>query len=482
MMNIELKTAAAYIRVSTDNQTELSPDSQVKEIRKFAKQHGYIVPNEFIFRDDGISGRKAEKRPEFIRMIATAKQKPAPFSAVLLWKFSRFARNQEESIFYKGMLSKNDIEVRSISEPIIDGPFGSLIERIIEWFDEFYSINLSGEVKRGMTEKVERGCAVSIPSFGYDIVDKKYVINPTTAPIVRMIYSDYLNGVTAKELARKINDMGIRTNRGNLWENRTIDYILQNPVYIGKIRWNPSGRTRRNYDDPDIMIVDGIHEPIIDEETFERVRAIYEANRKKHIRYAHHEGKQYMYMLHGLVKCSDCGSTLSTLAHGTSLQCHRYSRGQCKVSHNISIKLLNEMVITAIDSAFKTGMFTLITKDTRSKKKEPELDIEALIRKEQLKYQRIKEAYEAGAYTVDELKESRRMIDERISALRAQETAPLESQEELRRKFIDQNQNAVATLRDPSISEEEKNELLRSFIDRIIFDRKASSVRIIFYT
>ena len=172
-MNIELKTAAAYIRVSTDNQTELSPDSQIKEIRKYAKQHGYIVPNEYIFRDDGISGRKAEKRPEFIRMIATAKQKPAPFSAVLLWKFSRFARNQEESIFYKGMLSRNDIEVKSISEPIIDGPFGSLIERIIEWFDEFYSINLSGEVKRGMTEKVERGGAVSIPSFGYDIVDKQ---------------------------------------------------------------------------------------------------------------------------------------------------------------------------------------------------------------------------------------------------------------------------------------------------------------------
>ena len=481
MMNIELKTAAAYIRVSTDNQTELSPDSQIKEIRKYAKQHGYIVPNEYIFRDDGISGRKAEKRPEFIRMIATAKQKPAPFSAVLLWKFSRFARNQEESIFYKGMLSKNDIEVRSISEPIIDGPFGSLIERIIEWFDEFYSINLSGEVKRGMTEKVERGCAVSIPSFGYDIVDKKYVINPTTAPIVRMIFSDYLNGVTAKELARKINDMGIRTNRGNLWENRTIDYILQNPVYIGKIRWNPSGRTRRNYDDPDIMIVDGIHEPIIDEESFEKVQKIYEANRKKHIRYAHHEGKKYMYMLHGLVKCSDCGATLS-MAHKTSLQCHRYSRGQCKVSHYISIKLLNEMVITAIDAAFKTGMFTLITKDIRPKKKDLEIDIETLIRKEQLKYQRIKEAYEAGAYTVDELKESRRIIDEHISALRAQETAPLESQEELRRKFIDQNQNAVATLRAPSISEEEKNELLRSFIDRIIFDRKASSVRIIFYT
>lgn len=97
-MNQE-KTAAAYIRVSTGSQTELSPDSQIKVVRTYAEQHGYRLPEPLIFRDDGISGRRADKRPAFNRMIAAAKQKPAPFCAVLLWKFSRFARNQEESIF-----------------------------------------------------------------------------------------------------------------------------------------------------------------------------------------------------------------------------------------------------------------------------------------------------------------------------------------------------------------------------------------------
>ena len=480
-MNIELKTAAAYIRVSTDNQTELSPDSQIKEIRKYAKQHGYIVPNEYIFRDDGISGRRAEKRPEFIRMIATAKQKPAPFSAVLLWKFSRFARNQEESIFYKGMLSRNNIEVKSISEPILDGPFGSLIERIIEWFDEFYSINLSGEVKRGMTEKVERGGAVSIPAFGYDIVDKKYVINPETAPIVRQIYADYLSGMGALPIAHKLNDMGIRTTRGNLWENRTVEYILRNPVYIGKIRWNPTGRTRRNYDDPNIMIVDGQHEPIIDEDSFNKVQAIYEVNQKKHARYSHNMGKKYMYMLHGLVKCSCCGASLSMTAHGQGLQCIRYTKGQCTLSHYISVSKLNEMVITAIDLAFKTEVFHIKTKNIVPATEQTEIDINALIEKEQLKYQRIKEAYEAGVYTVDELKESRKLIDDRINALRAQEIKPRNTEAELRKKLVDQNKNAVETLRDPSVSEKTKNDLLRSFIDKIVFYRATEEIEIFFY-
>ena len=479
-MNIELKTAAAYIRVSTDNQTELSPDSQIKEIRKYAKQHGYIVPNEFIFRDDGISGRKAEKRPDFIRMIAIAKQKPAPFSAVLLWKFSRFARNQEESIFYKGMLAKNSIDVKSISEPIIDGPFGSLIERIIEWFDEFYSINLSGEVKRGMTERVERGGAVSIPAFGYIIVDKKYVINPDTAPIVRQIYADYLNGMGALQIAHKLNDMGIRTTRGNLWENRTVDYVLRNPVYIGKIRWNPNGRTRRNYDDPNIMIVDGQHEPIIDEDSFNKVQAVYEVNAKKHARYAHEKGKKYMYMLHGLVKCSDCGSSLSMSARGQGLQCIRYTKGQCKSSHYISIKKLNEMVISTIDTLFQSGMFNVVVKDTQSPSPVVEIDVDALIEKEVQKYDRIKEAFEAGIYTVEELRKSRDLIDRRIKALRAQKK-PQPDVKALRRKIINENKNAIQTLRDPSVSEEEKNALLHGFVDRIIFDRANTSIDVIFY-
>jgi len=480
-MNIELKTAAAYIRVSTDNQTELSPDSQIKEIRKYAKQHGYIVPNEYIFRDDGISGRKADKRPGFNQMIATAKQKPSPFSAVLLWKFSRFARNQEESIFYKGMLSKNDVTVISVSEPIIDGPFGSLIERIIEWFDEFYSINLSGEVKRGMTEKVERGCAVSIPSFGYDIVDKKYVINPDTAPVVKQIYSDYLNGIGARQIAHNLNDRGLRTTRGNLWENRTVDYILHNPVYIGKIRWNPKGRTRRNYDDPNIMIVDGIHEPIIDEDTFEKVQAMYSENKKKFPRYIHQSGNRYAYMLHGLVKCSNCGSSLTTSQRGQSLQCIRYGKGQCTVSHHISLNKINDMVITGIELAFKTGIFEVVTKEVTSATEPNEIDIAALIEKEQLRYRRIKEAYEAGVYTVDELKESRAMIDERIAALKAQEIKPSQSKEEIRKRIIDRHQKTVQLLRNTTISEEEKNEMLREFIDSIIFDRTNNEISIIFY-
>lgn len=68
-----------------------------------------------------------------MKMVGLAKSKEHPFDVILVWKFSRFARNQEESIVYKSLLKKNHVEVVSVSEPLIDGPFGTLIERIIEW-------------------------------------------------------------------------------------------------------------------------------------------------------------------------------------------------------------------------------------------------------------------------------------------------------------------------------------------------------------
>ncbi len=97
-------------------------------------------------------------------MIAMAKQSSHPFDVILVWKFSRFARNQEESIVYKSMLKKDDVEVISISELLVDLPVWFLIERIIEWMDEYYSIRLSGEVKRGMKEKALRHGYQEYPS------------------------------------------------------------------------------------------------------------------------------------------------------------------------------------------------------------------------------------------------------------------------------------------------------------------------------
>lgn len=120
---IPMKTGAAYIRVSTDDQLEYSPDSQIEKIKEYAVRNDIQIDPQFIFMDEGISGRTAKKRNAFNEMIGLAKTVPRPFDVILIWKFSRFARNQEEAILYKNMLRKKlDIDVISVSEPLIEGP------------------------------------------------------------------------------------------------------------------------------------------------------------------------------------------------------------------------------------------------------------------------------------------------------------------------------------------------------------------------
>lgn len=478
-----LEIAAAYVRVSTDDQMEYSPDSQIEIIRAYAKQHGLILPEDFIFREEeGISGRKAERRPEFQRMIATAKQKPRPFTRVIVWKFSRFARNQEESIVYKSLLKKEcGIEVVSVSEPIMEGPFGSLIERIIEWMDEYYSIRLSGEVKRGMTEKVKRGEPVSTPAFGYDIKDKQYIINPETAPLVRMIYQDFIAGMPYQAIARKLNGMGIRTKRGNLWENRTVEYILRNPVYIGKIRWNPQGKTRRNYADPNIKIVEGTHEHLIDQEIWEQAQARVAEIKAMYGAYSR-PAAGVKNMLQGLVKCSTCGLTLSTTGNN-GMQCIGYVHGKCNVSHFINTEKLTALVLSVMDADLDSGEIKLIKKETASPLGRGEADIleKQLIREKQ-KLVRIREAYEAGVDTLAEYKENKFKIMERIANLesRRQEPEAEETKESVQRYCAEQR-GKLAKLQSPEISAAEKNTILRSFVDHIVFDRAAQQVEILYY-
>ena len=105
-----------------------------------------------VFLDQGISGRSADKRPSFMKMIGLAKQTPRPFDLILVWKFyCAFARSRQDSILYKSMLRKEcGIDVVSITEQLSGDPTSILVEALLEAMDEYYSINLSQEVRRGM--------------------------------------------------------------------------------------------------------------------------------------------------------------------------------------------------------------------------------------------------------------------------------------------------------------------------------------------
>lgn len=474
-----MKTAAAYIRVSTEDQTEFSPDSQLKAIRRYASEHGLTLPEEFIFADEGISGRNADKRPAFQKMIGAAKQKPKPFDVILLWKFSRFARSRQDSIFYKSMLRRQcGIDVVSVSEQLSDDNTSVLIEALIEAMDEYYSLNLAEEVRRGMQEKFSRGGVVSQPPFGYRMGNGIFVPDEVNAPVVKMIFNDYIAGMGTRQIAARLNAMGIRSSKGNPFENRTVEYILTNPVYTGRLRRSkklPSANDRFHDDMENTQLVNGLHEPLISDDMYELAQKKRMETKSLYDKYDRHAPAEFM--LKGLVRCSACGATLTRQSAGNSIQCYNYSRGSCRISHSVTLKKINSLVTERIISDLKNGSVDIHIHECINKRGTADTAA-SMLAKEQKKLVRVREAYEAGIDSLEEYRQNKIKIQQRISEL--EEMAAENEEPEVPGAPDVQLSIPLNMLECPAISEAAKNLSLRSIICRIVLNRPKDTIEIFY--
>lgn len=408
------KVIAAYIRVSTDKQLELSPLSQLKEIYKYAINNKmYLDLNNIFIEEEGVSakGSKIEKRTEFNNMIAIAKSKEKTFNTIVVWKFSRFARNQEQSILYKNLLKKEHVDVKSASEPIIDGPFGDLIERIIEWFDEYYLINLSQEVNRGMMENARNGKYQAVAPFGYRNVlgTGTLVIQKEEADIVKLIFNKFLEGMTLIDIARYVNNLGFRTKRGGKFENRTIGYILLNPTYIGYVRWTPGEKLEREemYNNTKSIIEKGEWESIIDEETFKFAHdklAKYRTFRKPR----QPEDSSPWSWIKGIVRCKKCGHTL--IKQKNKIRCNGYNKGTCDVSDELLATEVEELILEEIKKYFDEPFkINIIHQKKKKNTNEQDIIMNQLAFLE-TKEKRIKDSYINGIDSLEEYKTNKEAL------------------------------------------------------------------------
>lgn len=483
-----LQIGAAYIRVSDERQDEYSPDSQLKKIREYAAREGYLIPDEYVFYDDGISGRSVKKRDDFNRMIAIAKEKTHPFDVIYVWKFSRFCRNQEESMVYKNLLKKKGVSVVSVSEPIPEGHFGSLLERVIEWMDEFYLVNLGAEVMRGMTEKASRGEPNCPPPFGYIMRDKQYYPDEESgaADVIREIFQRYADGDGMREIVTSFHDRGIKTKNGAVIDNRRIEYILHNPCYIGKIRWSPDGSrsvSRRKYDNENIMTVDGKHEPIISMELWEAVQKRIKEVKLAYPKYTRKE-QRIQHMLKGIVKCSACGGTLTPSGYSGKakvpcLQCCNYLRGSCRTSHSAIIPKLEATLIEALEYAVETKQFNIVPKLPKQSDITT-IDYDKLIGVEERRLARAKEAFLAEIDTIEQYGQNKKEITKRIEELKAKRdrVIPVEINIDT---FAEKVAGVVELIKRRDVTPKAKNEALHNIIEKIVYEKAKGNLAIYFH-
>ena len=352
-------------------------------------------------------------------MVATAKTTPKPFDIILVHKFDRFARSREDGVVYKSLLKKEcGVRVLSITESIEDDKFSVILEAMLEAMAEYYSLNLADEVKKGMTEKAERGEFQAKPPLGYMMENKKLVKLMDEAKIVNLIFHNFASRkMNLTQLSHHLNGLNIKTRSGNAFGTRAIDYILNNPVYIGKTRWTPVKKSRNTFNHPESIIRDGDHEPIIDIETWdktqERVRENKEIYRKRERPTA-----QLKTWLKGLIRCSACGYML--VVNGKNyMQCNGFLKGQCKQSSHTTIDKLETAVLEELRKTYTGELEINVVPSANDTGSASEFEVlQDRLEKIGDKEVRIKTAYEDGIDTLDEYGENKKRLSAERESLK----------------------------------------------------------------
>lgn len=290
--------AALYVRVSTEDQARegYSIEAQRSLLEKKTMEWDYTIYDFYI--DDGYSA-KDTRRPALQRMLKDAERRV--YDVVIYWRLDRLTRSSKDFHKLIERLTQHKVSIRSATERVDTTTAMGVFQLEL-------SVSLAQLERQTISERVhfvmedrhmkgKRNGAVA--PFGYDLIDGKLVINPMEAEVVKRIYAMYQNNTGMRGIAKIFNSEGIPKGELNKWADNSVYYILTNPAYCGKIRWNyrklSGARTGKE------SIVDADHEAIISTEEFDRVQNMRKFRAKV--------GKSAtsVYAFTGVIRCGRCG-------------------------------------------------------------------------------------------------------------------------------------------------------------------------------
>jgi site-specific DNA recombinase len=314
-----IKRVAAYIRVSSEEQTEnYSLSAQERAIRLYCEAHDWEIVG--LYADEGKSAWSddAGSRPQFAALLADAEA--GAFDAIIVHKLDRFARSVIVALETLHRLEALSIGFVSIGEQMdFTTPIGKVILTTLAAFAEYYSANLSAETRKGKAERKRQGIYNGLLPFGVTKGEDGIPIpNPDALPGLVMAFEMAAAGASDRDVARALNDSGYRTsgNRGhNPFTKDTVRPMLQNRFYLGEL---PDGNGGW---------LPGKHDAMIDEGLFDAAVAA----RFRNIRRRHNPGtpNRTPWALSGVATC-DCGSAMKASGradHRRRVECSSRAQG-----------------------------------------------------------------------------------------------------------------------------------------------------------
>ena len=256
-MTLTSPRVAIYTRVSTEDQAKegFSLDAQRERLHAYCRAQGWTIAKEYV--DDGHSGRDA-KRPAYQEMM---RDRDA-WDKVLVIKMDRIHRNSRNFMEMMDDLREWGKDFVSATESLdTSTAMGRFVMDIIQRIAQLESEQIGERVYMGMAQKHKQGKGLLgfRRPYGYDYVGGALVAIPKEARVVRRIFREFADGATLTGIAAKLNAEGVPSHRNRQWSKSGLRYMLRNPVYVGRIRWDQVERS------------DG-HEAIVDEHTWEAVQ------------------------------------------------------------------------------------------------------------------------------------------------------------------------------------------------------------------
>ncbi len=304
-----------YARVSTGQQAEkeLSIPAQINAMKRYALERKLVVAAVY---EDVASGYSFGQRPGLVSALRQAAKDEA-VSALLVHKVDRLSRNTYQYLTIKGQLRSHGVNIVSVVEHFEDSPMGEFIEHIMAAQAEFYSANLSFEVKKGMEERLRGGRWNGPLPVGYIKEGNRVRLDPARAEHIRYAFQRWATGtVTCAQIATELLERGLVGRNGKPVHEKKFSVILRNKFYIGVMK-TKSGE------------YPGSHPFLVGQELFDRCQEIFLQKGSKG-----KPRKHLVFLLAGLLMCPKCESKLIGENHvnryGKTYRYYRCHRKGCR--------------------------------------------------------------------------------------------------------------------------------------------------------
>ena len=453
-------SVAIYVRVSTQEQAKegYSIAEQTERLQKYAEAHGWTVYK--VYTDAGYSGANMQ-RPALQDLMSDIRSRK--IDKVLVYKLDRLSRSQKDTLkLIEDDFLKSGTDFESMTERLDTGTaHGRAMIGILAAFAQLEREMIKERMSMGIDARIKEGkWRGAIVPFGYDYdpAQNKLVINEYQATIVQYIFKLFAEGRSISSISTDLQTKGYA-----IINNASLRYILSNKTYCGYMRRKDSW-------------INGLHEAIIDEETYNAAQEILQSNKRRSV-------NNIYTLLSGLLICGKCGAKYSKCKTGDKKHGYKYLYGCYSRNKKIPSMVKDPHCknkyysITDLDNTICEQIKKLALDPTYFQSlKQPDDAQQITAIKQQIKtinaqVSRFLDLYGTGRFTINDLDEKTQpLIDQRdklqneINRLQASH-----------KHITDEQAVQLATAFDAATFEE-KQSIIRQLIDKIVINDDAITI------